>query len=338
MPLHIFAPTASHDSSKVVAADVAGTVQLVDVGKMKACGRLVGPAGAVRSMAKHPSQPLLAVVGLDRMLRVYDMQSRKQRAMFYLKQRLTAVLFSDELAKKEAMGLKDLQEAEDDVGSLDESESDDDGGGGGKWNGNMKYDRISDEEEVDDSGDNNDEEGQDDDKDSDEEEAYGFGARQRRKDDIELHITGKQAERDGSADEDEEDDADEEEGEDDDGEEEEEGGDGIMGDALEESGDEEEEEEEEEEDSEDDQGGSDVGHEGEGQDGGQEDEDDDEDDDGDSEVESEGGDSEAEQMPVVGKAKRKGQNIFKAVKQGGKHRPPPRSTKANGRETKRRKR
>ena len=61
-------------------------------------GRYVGPAGSVRQIKKHPTLPRLAAVGLDRMLRVFDTNTRKQLDCIYLKQRLNCVLFSPERA------------------------------------------------------------------------------------------------------------------------------------------------------------------------------------------------------------------------------------------------
>jgi ribosome biogenesis protein NSA1 len=43
-------------------------------------------------LAKHESLPFMAVVGLDRMLRIYDTNSRKQVNCMYLKQRVNCVL------------------------------------------------------------------------------------------------------------------------------------------------------------------------------------------------------------------------------------------------------
>jgi hypothetical protein len=66
-------------------------------------GRFVGPAGSVqqlttlsynsrRSSNGSKSSHHFACVGYDRMLRVYDVSSRKQLHMVYLKQRLNSVL------------------------------------------------------------------------------------------------------------------------------------------------------------------------------------------------------------------------------------------------------
>ena len=55
-------------------------------------GRLLGPAGSVSPIVKHESLPIVACVGLDRMLRTYDIVKRKQLDCIYLKQRLNCML------------------------------------------------------------------------------------------------------------------------------------------------------------------------------------------------------------------------------------------------------
>ena len=84
------------DGREVVVADTAGLVRVLDLRKMKWGRRFEGPAGSVRGLAFHPTLPVLACVGLDRMARVYDYRSREQKFQVYLKQRLNAVLFDGE--------------------------------------------------------------------------------------------------------------------------------------------------------------------------------------------------------------------------------------------------
>lgn len=81
---------------EVVVADTAGLVRVLDLRTMKWGRRFEGPAGSVRGLAFHPTLPVLACVGLDRMARVYDFRSREQKFQIYLKQRLNAVLFDGE--------------------------------------------------------------------------------------------------------------------------------------------------------------------------------------------------------------------------------------------------
>ncbi|CAM9802466.1 unnamed protein product [Pylaiella littoralis] len=84
------------DGREVVVADTAGLVRVLDLRKIKWGRRFEGPAGSVRGLAFHPTLPVLACVGLDRMARIYDYRSREQKYQVYLKQRLNAVLFDGE--------------------------------------------------------------------------------------------------------------------------------------------------------------------------------------------------------------------------------------------------
>lgn len=86
----------SPDAKEVVVADTAGLVRVLDLRTMKWGRRFEGPAGSVRGLAFHPTLPVLACVGLDRMARVFDYRSREQKFQVYLKQRLNAVLFDGE--------------------------------------------------------------------------------------------------------------------------------------------------------------------------------------------------------------------------------------------------
>lgn len=94
---------------EVVVADTAGLVRVLDLRKMKWGRRFEGPGGSVRGLAFHPSLPVLACVGLDRMARVYDYRSREQKFQVYLKQRLNAVLFDGEGEVRVAAGGTDAE-------------------------------------------------------------------------------------------------------------------------------------------------------------------------------------------------------------------------------------
>ena len=74
-------------------ANAAGQLEALDLAAGKMAGALKGSAGSVRALALHPSEPVLASVGLDRFLRVHSTASRKQLAAVYLKQHLTGVAF-----------------------------------------------------------------------------------------------------------------------------------------------------------------------------------------------------------------------------------------------------
>jgi len=90
------------DEHELVAADTAGYIYSLDIRKMgrnpkgpanRDMARYAGPVGSVRQLKKNPTLPRLTAVGLDRMLRVYDTENRKQLDCIYLKQRLNCVLF-----------------------------------------------------------------------------------------------------------------------------------------------------------------------------------------------------------------------------------------------------
>jgi ribosome biogenesis protein NSA1 len=107
---------------EVAVGDAAGYIYSIDmrtlgksnVARIKSnnMGRYVGPVGSVRQLKKHPTLPRMAAVGLDRMLRVYDTENRKQLDGFYLKQRLNCVLFARDGDWRPGSSLDD--EGEDD--------------------------------------------------------------------------------------------------------------------------------------------------------------------------------------------------------------------------------
>jgi len=90
-------------SNSIAIGDAAGYIHEIDLRKITRnksdrsiganIGRFTGPAGSVRQLIKHETLPVLACVGLDRMLRLYDLKNRKQTACAYLKQRLNCMLF-----------------------------------------------------------------------------------------------------------------------------------------------------------------------------------------------------------------------------------------------------
>ncbi|VEU38499.1 unnamed protein product [Pseudo-nitzschia multistriata] len=89
------------DEHELVVGDASGDIHTIDIRKLdrrskgpanKNLARYAGPAGSVRQLKKHPTLPRLTAVGLDRMLRVYDTNTRKQLDCVYLKQRLNCVL------------------------------------------------------------------------------------------------------------------------------------------------------------------------------------------------------------------------------------------------------
>ena len=90
------------DTNRILVGDSAGYIQALDLRRISKTndrcisanvGRFNGPAGSVRQIVKHENLPIVACVGLDRMMRTYDVNTRKQLDCVYLKQRLNCMLF-----------------------------------------------------------------------------------------------------------------------------------------------------------------------------------------------------------------------------------------------------
>lgn len=84
-----------HAGVSVWAANGMGRIECLDLRMNKLHSTLKGPAGAVKSLAMHPSLPVIASVGLDRFFRLHDTSSRKVLCKFYLKQQSTAVVWGE---------------------------------------------------------------------------------------------------------------------------------------------------------------------------------------------------------------------------------------------------
>jgi ribosome biogenesis protein NSA1 len=89
------------DSNRIVVGDSAGYIHAFDMRMISSnhtrkfsanVGRFNGPVGSVRQIVKHETLPIFACVGLDRMLRTFDINKRKQLDCVYLKQRLNCIL------------------------------------------------------------------------------------------------------------------------------------------------------------------------------------------------------------------------------------------------------
>lgn len=73
-----------------------GRVSRIDLRTLRLNGVYKGNTGSIRDIAIHPSMNIVATVGLDRIMRVFDVETRQQLHRVYLRQRLNCVLFSSE--------------------------------------------------------------------------------------------------------------------------------------------------------------------------------------------------------------------------------------------------
>ena len=99
---HRITALCSLPNHTLVIGDSAGFLQTMDWRQnnlQHIAGRFVGPAGSIRAIVAHAEERRLAVVGLDRMLRIYDYSTRKQLHCLYLRQRLNCALFGAELSE-----------------------------------------------------------------------------------------------------------------------------------------------------------------------------------------------------------------------------------------------
>ncbi|OQS07003.1 hypothetical protein THRCLA_00978 [Thraustotheca clavata] len=113
---------AVHEN-RVIFGDTAGNINALDLRTLKHLGRYAGSVGSIRDIAIHPTMPYMAAVGLDRMVHVYNIESRKSYATHYAKQRLNSVLFTDEGIKAAPVPVVDTTNgAEDEAMSEDEEE------------------------------------------------------------------------------------------------------------------------------------------------------------------------------------------------------------------------
>ena len=86
----------ARDDSVLYTGDTTGRVSRIDLCTLRLSGTYKGNTGSVRDIAIHPTLPRLATVGLDRIMRVFDSESRQQLHRVYLRQQLNAVLFTSE--------------------------------------------------------------------------------------------------------------------------------------------------------------------------------------------------------------------------------------------------
>ena len=83
--------------TELAVGDAAGYIHNIDLRKMDAVGRFVGPGGSVRQIEKHGD--MITCVSLDRILRTYNIKTRRLTSKIYLKQRLNCCIFAPKKVK-----------------------------------------------------------------------------------------------------------------------------------------------------------------------------------------------------------------------------------------------
>ncbi|XP_017344467.1 WD repeat-containing protein 74 isoform X2 [Ictalurus punctatus] len=102
--------------NSVVVGNTHGQLATLDLRKGLVRGCMKGVAGSVRGLQCHPTLPLVASCGLDRFLRIHNLQDRTLMHKVYLKSRLNCVLVSS----------KDLQCVSDEDEQLEEVKTEED--------------------------------------------------------------------------------------------------------------------------------------------------------------------------------------------------------------------
>ena len=119
------------DENYLIAGDTVGRVSRVDLRTLRLNGVYKGNTGSIRDIAIHPSMNMVATVGLDRIMRVFDIETRQQLHRVYLRQRLNCVLFSSEelvqcFAKEEESEKEEEEKESSDDLEVEEDEKEDD--------------------------------------------------------------------------------------------------------------------------------------------------------------------------------------------------------------------
>ncbi|WKY12758.1 hypothetical protein Q1695_003952 [Nippostrongylus brasiliensis] len=135
MDVPITAVSRCYKDKHVLAANSIGEMGLFDLrSKIHPVCKYKGQAGAIRSIDAHPTAPYVATCGIDRFLRVHDIDTRKLAHKVYCKTRLNRVLLRSDMPSLAAVvegadeqDWKELKEeinGDSDSGSASGSEDD----------------------------------------------------------------------------------------------------------------------------------------------------------------------------------------------------------------------
>ncbi|GIY58627.1 WD repeat-containing protein 74 [Caerostris extrusa] len=88
----------AHNENQVVVGSGRGRMALIDLRKKLLVHVFKGFAGSIRCIQCHPTLPLVASCGLDRFLRIHDLNEHKLLKKIYLKTRLNYLLFRNDIS------------------------------------------------------------------------------------------------------------------------------------------------------------------------------------------------------------------------------------------------
>ncbi|GFR10405.1 WD repeat-containing protein 74 [Trichonephila clavata] len=83
----------AHNDNQVVVGSSRGRMVLIDLRRKLLVHAFKGFAGSIRSIHCHPTLPLVASCGLDRFLRIHDLNLHRLLKKIYLKTRLNCLLY-----------------------------------------------------------------------------------------------------------------------------------------------------------------------------------------------------------------------------------------------------
>lgn len=104
--------STTHNENQVIVGNTRGNVGMFDLRKKGLVRVFKGFAGGVRCLECHPTLDYVASCGLDRFLRIHNINSGKLEYKVYLKARLNCLMFSDLDFVSEAKRLEEENEAE----------------------------------------------------------------------------------------------------------------------------------------------------------------------------------------------------------------------------------
>ena len=91
----------SHRDDQVIVGNTIGDMGLLDLRKRQTVQLYKGFSGGITDIQCHSSEPVVVSCGIDRYIRVHDIESKALLVRFYLKSRLNCLLLSDEWPQNE---------------------------------------------------------------------------------------------------------------------------------------------------------------------------------------------------------------------------------------------